>query len=367
MAQGRFDPAGRETMERARLRDLGLSIGHLPTGPLNAITDVAGILVGHETVILDTPTTVRSGVTVIVPEGGEIRRRHLFAGSHVLNGNGEMTGLSFLDEFGLLCGPIAITGTHSVGAVHEGLVSHEFGQDAPFDFALPVVAETFDGWLSDPAALAVRPSHVHAALRAAASGPVAEGNVGGGTGMNTHEFKAGIGTASRRVDVAGETWTVGLLVQTNYGLRDRLRLDGRPIGPAIPVDEVPSPWPRGRDEGSIIAVVATDAPLLPHQCKRLAQRAGLGLARVGGTGAPPSGDIFLAFSIGNAHCAADADRVYDARFLPDMALAPIFEAVIEATEESIWNALCAAETMTGWKGRVSHAIPLHRLVEVATV
>ena len=352
-------------MERARLRDLGLSIGHLPPGPLNAITDVAGVLVGHETIVSDAPTVVRSGVTVIVPEDGEIWRRHLFAGSHVLNGNGEMTGLSFLDEFGLLCGPIAITGTHSVGAAHEGLVSYELAGGFPFDFCLPVVAETFDGWLSDPAALAVRPGHVHAALRAAATGPVAEGNVGGGTGMNTHEFKAGIGTASRRVEIAGETRTVGLLVQTNYGRRERLCLDGQAIGRAIPTDDVPSPWPRPRDAGSIIAIVATDAPLLPHQCRRLAQRAGLGIARVGGAGAPGSGDIFLAFSTGNSHCAAEIETAHTARFLPDMALAPIFEAVIEATEESIWNALCAAETMTGRQDRISHAVPLDRLVEIA--
>jgi len=155
-------------MQRARLRDLGLSIGHLPPGPINAITDVAGILVGHQTIITDTPAVVRSGVTVIVPEDDQIWQRHLFAGNHVLNGNGEMTGLSFLDEIGLLCGPIAITGTHSIGAVHEGLVSQELAGDLPFDFCLPVVAETFDGWLSDPMALAVRPVHVHAALRAAA-------------------------------------------------------------------------------------------------------------------------------------------------------------------------------------------------------
>ncbi len=352
-------------MQRARLRDLGLSIGHLPPGPLNAITDVAGILVGHETIVTDAPTVVRSGVTVIVPEDGAIWQRHLFAGSHVLNGNGEMTGLSFLDEFGLLCGPIAITGTHSIGAVHEGLVTHELAGDFPFDFCLPVVAETFDGWLSDPMALSVRPEHVHRALHAAATGPVAEGNVGGGTGMNTHEFKAGIGTASRRTDVVGEAWTVGVLVQTNYGRRERLCLDGRPVGRAIPTEDVPSPWPQPRDASSIIAIVATDAPLLPHQCRRLAQRAGLGIARVGGAGAPGSGDIFLAFSTGNHHSAADKDALHTARFLPDMALAPLFEAVIESTEESIWNALCAAETMTGRQDRVSHAIPLDRLVEVA--
>ncbi len=351
-------------MTRARLRDLGLSIGRLPPGPLNAITDVAGVLVGQETIVREAPSVVRSGVTVVLPENGEIWRRHLFAGAHVLNGNGEMTGMPWLEEFGLMCGPLAITGTHSVGAVHEGLVSYELKQGFGFDFCLPLVAETFDGWLSEPLALAVRPEHVHAALRSAAGGPVAEGNVGGGTGMNTHEFKAGTGTASRRVEVAGETWTLGVLVQSNYGRRERLRLDGKPIGEAITTEDVPSPWPKPRDAGSIIAVVGTDAPLLPHQCKRLAQRAGLGVGRVGGAGAPGSGDIFLAFSTGNVHSAAEADRLHAARFLPDMALGPLFEAVIEATEESIWNALCAAETMTGRQGRRSHAIPLDRLVEL---
>lgn len=352
-------------MERQRLRDLGLTVGRLPTGALNAITDVAGVQVGHETLLLDEPRVVRSGVTVVVPEEGAIWHRNLFAGAHVLNGNGEMTGLSWLEEFGLMCGPVAITGTHSIGAAHEGMVSYELKEGFEFDFCLPLVAETFDGWLSDPMALAVRPEHVHAAIAAASGGPVAEGNVGGGTGMNTHEFKAGIGTSSRRAEVAGEAWTVGVLVQANYGRRHQLRLDGRKIGEAIPVEEVPCPWPKPRDEGSIIAVVATDAPLLPHQCKRLAQRAGLGVARTGGIAAPASGDIFLAFSTGNAHSAADQDRLHEARFLPDMALAGIYEAVIEATEESIWNALCKAETMAGREGRVSHALPLERLLEIA--
>lgn len=352
------------TKRRKRLRDLGLSVGHLAPGPLNAITDVAGVLVGQETIIRDEPNVVRSGVTVVAPENGEIWQRHLFAGAHVLNGNGEMTGLAWLEEFGLMCSPIAITGTHSVGAVHEGLVSYELEKGFAFDFCLPLVAETFDGWLSEPLALAVRPEHVHKALRTAQSGPVVEGNVGGGTGMNAHEFKAGIGTASRRAEVAGETWTLGVLVQANYGRRYQLRLDGEAIGAAIPVEEVPCPWPNARDEGSIIVVVATDAPLLPHQCKRLAQRAGLGVARTGGVGAPGSGDIFFAFSTGNVHSAAEEDRLHAARFLPDMALAALFEAVIEATEESIWNALCAAETMTGREGRISHAIPLERLFEI---
>ncbi|MEM8811065.1 MAG: P1 family peptidase [Pseudomonadota bacterium] len=355
-----------DSANRLRLRDLGLSVGHLPTGSLNAITDVDGVLVGHETIIRDQPTTIRSGVTVIAPENGAIWARHLFAGAHVLNGNGEMTGLGWLNEFGLLCGPIAITGTHSVGAVHEGLVSYELDHAFAFDFKLPVVAETFDGWLSDPSALAVRPEHVHTALNAAASGPVEEGNVGGGTGMITHDFKAGIGTSSRSVECAGKTWTVGVLVQSNYGRRSRLRLDGHPIGELLSLEAISGPFPVSRDQGSIIGIVATNAPLLPHQCRRLAERAGLGVARTGGTAAPSSGDIFLAFSTGNAHSAGDEDQVHKARFLPDMALDPVFEAVIEATEESIWNALTGAVTMTGWQGRTAQAIPLDGLVSAAS-
>ena len=284
-----------------RLRDLGLSIGQLPTGEHNAITDVDGVLVGHAQVIRDEPDVVRSGVTVVVPEQGRVWERNLFAGSHVLNGNGEMTGLAYLNEFGLMHGPIAITGTHSIGAVHEGLVAHELEQDTGFEFRLPLVAETYDGWLSDAAAMAVRPKHVRDALANAKGGAVPEGNMGGGTGMITHEFKGGIGTSSRRAGVAGENWTVGVLVQSNYGRRSRLRLGEHPVGQMIPDTEVPTPWPESRDDGSIIVVIATDAPLLPHQCKRLAQRAGLGVGRVGGMGEPGSGDIFVAFSTGNHH------------------------------------------------------------------
>lgn len=348
-------------MTRARLRDLGLAIGTLPTGPHNAITDIAGIQVGHVSLMEDSPKTVRSGVTAIVPEDGEVGTRNLYAGTHVLNGNGEMTGLAFLNEFGLLCGPIALTSTHSVGAAHEGLIRHELANGTPFEFLLPVVAETFDGWLSDPSALAVRPHHVCEALQNARSGPVAEGNVGGGTGMICHQFKAGIGTSSRTAVITGTPWTVGVLVQANYGMRHRLSLNGRNIGDLFPVSDIPSPWPTHRETGSIIGIVATDAPLLPHQCARLAQRAALGVGRVGGMAEPSSGDLFLAFSTGNTISAADETSVANVRSLPDMALSPLFQAVIEATEESIWNALCAAETMEGWQEHVCHALPTDRL------
>lgn len=351
-------------MQRRRLRDLNLAVGDWPTGAHNAITDVSGVRVGHETIITDEPAVIRTGVTVIAPEDGHIWGRNLFGGAHVLNGDGEMTGLARLDEFGLIGGPVALTGTHSIGAVHEALVACELEADSQADFLLPTVAETFDGWLSDPAAFAVRAEHVRSALAHAAPGPVAEGNVGGGTGMITHEFKAGIGTASRCIGIAGEPWTLGVLVQTNYGRRHQLRLDGRPIGRTIPPELVPLPWPESRDQGSIIAVVATDAPLSSLQCRRLAQRAGLGVGRTGGTGAPASGDIFLAFSTANVvETPSEASRIR-ADHLPDARLEPLFEGVIEAVEESIWNALCAAETMTGRHGRTAHAIPLDILTDV---
>lgn len=348
-------------MKNPRLRDLGLSVGTLPPGPGNAITDIAGISVGHVTILEDAPKTVRSGVTVIVPENGNIGERNLFAGTHVLNGNGEMTGLAYLNEFGLLCGPIALTSTHSVGAAHEGMIRHELESGSPFDFLLPVVAETFDGWLSDPSAFAVRPHHVGDAIANASTGAIDEGSVGGGTGMICHEFKAGIGTSSRLATVAGTDWTVGVLVQANYGSRERLRLDGRNIGEVFPRTDIPGPWPERRETGSIIGIVTTDAPLLPHQCQRLAQRAALGVGRVGGMGEPGSGDLFLAFSTGNGVPVATAKDPTSLLSLPDMALSPLFQAVIEATEESIWNALCASDTMTGQMGRVCHGLPTDRL------
>jgi len=344
-------------MARQRLRDLGLHVGDLQTGPMNAITDVGGVLVGQVTLVEDSPYCVRSGVTVIEPAAGESWIRHLFAGAHVLNGNGELTGLAWVNEFGLLCGPIALTGTYSVGAVYEGLSKAETHAGTTANLYLPMVGETDDSWLSDRAAFAVRPDHAELALSRASGGPVAEGCVGSGTGMITHEFKAGIGTASRTVELSDRNFTVGVLVQTNYGRRARLSLNGRPVGEQIGTDAVASPWPTPRDNGSIIVIVATDTPLLPHQCTRLAQRAGLGVGRVGGTGAPGSGDIFLCFSTANSHDATETARIHSVEFVSDMALGPLFAAVIEATEESIWNALCGAETMTGQHGRTAHAIP----------
>jgi D-aminopeptidase len=298
-----------------------------------------------------------------------------------MNGNGELTGLEWIRESGLLTGAIGITNTNDVGKVRDALVgsaatSHDPGATY---WALPVAGETYDGQLNDIAGGHVRAEHVAAALAGASGGRVAEGNVGGGTGMICHEFKGGIGTASRRV--AGEMggWTVGVLVQANYGHRNLLRIDGVPVGAEISVDEVPSPWPaerrRGRPasrpagSGSIIGIVATDAPLLPHQCDRLARRMPLGIARVGGLGSTSSGDIFLAFSTGNrdmppTEAEPEGDGTIAVRGMVDRGIDPLFEATVEATEEAIVNALVAAETMTGRDGNVANRLPLDRLVEV---
>ncbi len=370
-----------------RARDLGIRIGFGAPGPLDAITDVPGVRVGHTTIVRgEGPLVVgqgpvRTGVTVVVPHDGDIRREPVFAGCHRLNGNGELTGLEFIREFGLLTSPIAITNTHSVGVVRDALVAASVDPVAPglAWWALPVVGETYDGLLNDINGFHVRPAHLEAALAAAAGGPVAEGNVGGGTGMICHEFKGGIGTASRVLAGEDGGWTVGVLVQANHGRRPWLRIDGVRVGEAIPVDEVPSPFTAARavaerqgasvppaGTGSIIVIVATDAPLLPHQCERLAQRAALGLARVGGTGGTTSGDLLLAFATGNRFGDPAHEPVgplwRDVRMAGERAMDPLFGATIEATEEAIVNALVAAETMVGRDGIVAHALPHDRLL-----
>jgi len=356
-----------------RARELGIRIGRIEPGPLNAVTDVAGVRVGHTTLISgDGPLEpgagpVRTGVTVIVPHDGDIWTEPVFAGAHRLNGNGELTGLEWIREAGMLGGAIGITNTHSVGVVHDALIeaavrAHAMSHAA---WALPVTGETYDGALNDINGFHVRPEHVHAALAAASDGPVEEGNVGGGTGMICHELKGGIGTSSR---VAG-SWTVGLLVQANYGERALLRIDGVPVGAAIPVTDVPSPWDQvealgtraGTEGGSIIGIVATDAPLLPHQCARLAQRVGLGVARMGSYASHGSGDLFVAFATGNRGLSRGAGErdpraTVELQMLPDQQINPLLEAVAEATEEAIANALLAADTMTGRDGITAHRL-----------
>ncbi len=286
-------------MPRARLRDLGIVTGTLPPGKWNAITDVPGVRVGYTTLIHDTPHVVRAGVTAIWPRGPELWTDAVFAGIHSFNGNGEMTGWAWIAEQGLLASPICITNTHSVGVVRDAVCALAVLDKVAMPWLLPVVAETYDGWLSDASSFPVTADHASAALDAAASGPIAEGNVGGGTGMICHEFKGGTGTASRVVVTAGENFTVGALVQANYGARELLRVDGVPVGREVGVEAVPSHRDVPREAGSIIVILATDAPLLAIQCQRLARRATTGLAWVGGVGFNGSGDIFLAFATGN--------------------------------------------------------------------
>jgi D-aminopeptidase len=351
--------------KRPRARDLGIAVGRLAPGPCNAITDVPGVRVGHATLTSgDGPLVVgqgpvRTGVTVVLPSR-DPRQDPPFAGCHVLNGCGEMTGLVWVQESGFLGSPVALTNTCSVGLVHNALIS--------FDQSwLPVVAETWDGLLSDIRGMHVRPEHVRAALDAAASGPVAEGCVGGGTGMICHGFKGGIGTSSRRLAADAGGWTVGVLVQANHGQRSRLTIAGAPVGLEIPTHEIPDPYQVLESSwtatSSIIGIVATDAPLLPTQCRRLAQRAVIGVARTGGLGENFSGDIFLAFSTGNLGFGdrVGEDGVLSVRMASNETMNPLFEATADATEEAIVNALCAATTTTGIEGRTAYAIPIDRL------
>jgi D-aminopeptidase len=335
---------------------------------LNAITDVPGVRVGHTTLV--EGDSVRTGVTVVLPHEGNPWEEPVFAGPHRLNGNGELTGLEWIRESGMLTSPIGLTNTHSVGVVHDALIASEVErrEDGEGFWSLPVVGETWDGPLNDINGMHVRPEHAYAALDAAASGPVAEGNVGSGTGMICHEFKGGIGTSSRVVEAAGGH-VVGVLVQANQGRRERLRVEGVPVGAEIPADVVPLPGVPGAQPGrSIIVLVATDAPLLPGQCERLAQRAGLGIARVGGVGENSSGDLFLCFATGNrglpaGDLAAENPPTVPLRMVPNGHITSFFDAVVEATEEAIVNALCAAETMTGHRGTVAHELPTDLLAD----
>jgi len=342
---------------------LGISIGRLPPGKHNAITDVPGVLVGHTTLIFDEPRVARTGVTVILPREGAIWKDHAFAATHSLNGSGEMTGVHWIAESGMLTSPIAITNTAQVGTVHEALNNYAYDFGWVEAWELPVVAETWDGWLNDMAAFHVTKDHVYQAIESASSGAVAEGNVGGGTGMICHEFKGGIGTASRMVSCPSGTYTVGALVQANYGAREDLRVDGVSVGREITIESVPSARAEAPGGNSIIVIIATDAPLVHSQCKRLAQRATIGLARVGGMGYNGSGDIFLAFATGN-QLVSETQKPYALQMLPNDQLDSFFLGVVEAVEEAILNALTTAETMTGFKGRTAYELPLDELQRV---
>ena len=356
--------------ERRRARDLGLTIGHLMPGPNDAITDVAGVRVGHATIVRGEGQLVvgegpvRTGVTVICPREGLTRDEPAFAGSHRFNGNGEMTGLEWIREAGMLETPAAITNTHSVGVVRDALIAAEFEERTEEYWCLPVVAETYDGTLNDINGQHVTAEHVREALADARGGPVAEGSVGGGTGMICHEFKGGIGTASRRLAEEDGGWTVGALVQANYGRRYMLRVDGAPIGRVLTTEHVPSPYeteetpPAGT--GSIIVILATDAPLLPIQCDRLARRASIGLGRAGGGCDDASGDIFLAFATGNRGIPwSGLERppaTVPLGMVTNEHITPLFYAAAAATEEAILNALLAAGTVTGRDNITAHGL-----------
>ena len=331
-----------------RARELGIVIGRHPTGPDNAITDVSGVRVGHVTLDETGPPEVHTGVTVVVPHPG-IWTEPVFAGAHRLNGSGELTGLEWIRESGELTTPIVLTNTHSVGVVRDALVEAQVRVrgDGVY-WSLPVVGETYDGVLSDINGHHVRAEHVHDALSSASDGPVAEGNVGGRTGMICHEFKGGIGTSSRVTDTSAGEYTVGVLVQANHGRRELLRVNGVPVGDLIGPDQVPLPQTPVRYEsgsGSIIVVIATDAPLLPHQCTRLAQRAALGVARVSGTGEQYSGDLMLAFATGNHGIppygwdedVSTARPEISLRMFAPQLMTRLFDLTIEATEEQRWS------------------------------
>ncbi len=353
-----------------RARDLGVPFDGTP-GPLNAITDVAGVMVGHTTLISGDGTLklgagpVRTGVTAILPRGPDSQSNPVFAAWFAQNGNGEMTGTAWIEESGFLEGPVMITNTHSVGVVRDAViqwrVTHGSADATGYWWSLPVVAETWDGWLNDINGFHVKPEHVFHALDTAHAGVVEEGSVGGGTGMICNGYKGGIGTASRRLESKDGGYTVGVLVQCNYGTRENLRIAGIPVG-----REIPAPTPYAfitsdiTEHGSIIVVVATDAPLLSHQLKRLAHRVTLGLGRNGSISGNESGDIFIAFSTANSGAAAPG-TVVDLKMLPNDSLDPIFRATVECTEEAIVNAMVAATDMTGVDGHRVIAIPHDQL------
>jgi len=359
---------------KPRARGLGVPFDGTP-GPLNAITDVSGVTVGHATLISGEGKLVigkgpvRTGVTAVLPRGKDTMSNPVFAGWWSLNGNGEMTGTTWVEESGFLEGPVMITNTHSVGVVRDAVIQWRVNHGQPdptgYWWSLPVVAETWDGWLNDINGFHVKPEDAFHAIDSAHGGPVEEGSVGGGTGMICNEFKGGIGTSSRKFEIkdAG-TYTVGVLVQCNYGRRPNLRIAGVPVGLEIPENAAYSSASFGDlERGSIIVVVATDAPLVSHQLKRLARRVSLGLGRDGSTSGNGSGDIFIAFSTANLGAAA-TDHVVDLKMLPNDQLERVFASTVQATEEAVINAMVAAETMTGIENHKVIALPHDKLREV---
>ena len=361
--------------QKPRARDIGISFFGDP-GKLNAITDVKGVEVGHATIISGKGKNVvgkgpvRTGVTAIFPRGKKFSP--VYANWYSLNGNGEMTGTTWVTESGFLETPIMITNTNSVGVVRDAVlkwfVDHNWYGNEEWWYTYPVVAETYDGFLNDIYGFHVKEEHVLEAIRDANPGPVAEGNVGGGTGMLTLGFKGGIGTSSRVIKINGEKFVVGVLVQSNFGSKKNLTISGVPVGLELAdtlsrIYNAPPSNRRKEGDGSIIVIVATDAPLLPHQLKRIAHRIPIGIGNVGGRGSNGSGDIFLAFSTANTN-AFNRDRTTSVRTLSNDLITPLFEATVQAVEESIVNAMIAAETMDGIHGNTAYAIPHDRLIEI---
>jgi L-aminopeptidase/D-esterase-like protein len=351
-------------MTKLRARDLGIPFEGTPA-EYNAITDVPGVTVGYATVI--EGESARTGVTVIHPRGAQ-DHDPVFAGWFPFNGNGEMTGSAWVEEGGFLEGPIGITNTHSVGIVRDTIIQWQVEHSRIFQgWSCPLVAETADGWLNDINAFFVKPEHVLDALSTAKSGSIEEGNVGGGTGMLCYEFKGGTGTSSRKLPQKLGGWTIGALAQTNFGRRFQLTIAGVPVGKHIKEDSVLTSGedPFKQDSGSLIVVIATDAPLLPHQLKRLAKRASLGMARTGSLGGNGSGDIFLAFSTANPNAAlGDLDGLASIQALSNNFIDPILMASAYATEEAIINSMVAAEDMTGYRGVSAKALPHDKLMEI---
>src|SRR5438067_7965066 len=364
------------TQKQMRGRDLGIPFDGTP-GKFNAITDVAGVEVGYTTIITGEGKLevdkgpVRTGVTAILPRGAAAMNDPVFAGYFSLNGNGEMTGTAWVEESGFLEGPIILTNTHSVGIAHDAVIAWRLAHGGPdaqgFAWSLPVVAETWDGWLNDVNGFHVKPEHVAHAIETEHGGAIEEGSVGGGTGMICYEFKGGAGTASRVVDLANKSTdstarpartTVGVLVQANCGRRPQLTIRGLEVGKKIPGSVYK------QESGSIIIVVATDAPLLPHQLKRLARRASLGLARTGSVSGNGSGDLFIAFSTANPGAANPDPVTNSVETIPNDRMDPIFAAVVQATEEAIVNALVDNRSMTGRDNHRVDALPRNRLREL---
>ena len=344
-----------------RARDLRIPFEGTP-GTCNAITDVPGVTVGYATII-EGPSA-RTGVTIIHPRGGK-NHEPVFAGTFAFNGNGEMTGAAWIEEGGMLEGPIGITNTHSVGIVRDTIIDWQAKNDALYQrWSCPVVTETADGWLNDINGFHVKPEHVWQALESTSDGTIAEGNVGGGTGMLCYEFKGGTGTSSRKLPEPLGGWTVGALVQSNFGRRHQLTIAGVPVGHHLREN---APFTKGenlfqQDDGSLIIILATDAPLLPHQLKRLAKRAALGMARTGALGGNGSGDIFLAFS--TAGTGIGGESTASVRYLLNDYIDPLLFASAYASEEAIINSMIAGETMTGYKGMKVDALPHEALVTI---